>query len=62
MRRGKFDEAEQFARRFNLSVTTVYKAHLQKLSSDIQPWATNDISIEKTGALFKELLKKVEVR
>lgn len=61
MRRGNFDEAEEFARRFNLSVESVYKAHLQKLSNDIQPWTTNNASTEKTGNLFKELLRKVEV-
>lgn len=61
LRRGKFQEAEDFARAFHLNLETVYKAHLQKLSIDIQPWSEGKVSVVDSGILFKKLLRKVEV-
>ncbi|XP_065204006.1 kinetochore-associated protein 1 [Planococcus citri] len=60
LRRGKFEEAEEFARSFNLDIEIVYKAHLKTLSNDIQPWSSGKVSLEESSAKFKDLLKKVK--
>lgn len=62
LRRGKFEEAEEFARSFSLDVEIVYKAHLQTLSNDIQPWSTGKTSLEESSNKFKSLLHKIKVR
>lgn len=62
LRRGKFEEAEQFAKSFNLDIELVYKAHLRALSSDIQPWSNCQVPLEESGLKLKNLLSQVKVR
>lgn len=62
LKRGKFDEAEHFAKLFNLNIEIVYKAQTQKVMSDLQPWTESVLSLKESGEKLKNLLHNIQVR
>lgn len=62
LKRGKFEEAVEFAKKFNLDVEVVYKSHIQKLLQDVQPWTADKICIEESIAKFMNLIQQIKVR
>ncbi|XP_046673304.1 kinetochore-associated protein 1 isoform X3 [Homalodisca vitripennis] len=57
LRRGKFEEAEKFARAFSLDLEIVYKAHVQRLSQDLSPWSS---TIDSQKNIFSKILEIIE--
>ncbi|XP_054266831.1 kinetochore-associated protein 1-like [Macrosteles quadrilineatus] len=57
LQRYKFEEAEKFARTFNLDLEIVYKAHVQKLMQDLKPWTT---SLDTQKQIFNHILDLIK--
>lgn len=62
LQRGKFKEAENFAKIFSLDIELVYKARIKWLMSRLQLW--NKIPLETLDVIFNDLfslLKEIKV-
>lgn len=61
LRRGKFAEAERFARTFKLDMQLVYKAQIQRYMQEFQPWNHSGGSVKESFQRFIELLNNISV-
>lgn len=61
LRKGRFEEAEKFARTFNLNIELVYRAQIQRLMQDLQPWNNTPESVRLAFDKFMALLEKITV-
>lgn len=59
LRRGKFEEAERFARTFKLDMQLVYKAQVQGYMQEFQPWNHSGGPVKEAFQQFIELLNKI---
>lgn len=57
LRRYKFKEAEKFAKTFNLDLDIVYKAHVQKLCHDLDPWNPPK---DNASGIFNTIVKLIQ--
>lgn len=61
LRRGKFDEAQNFATAFNLDPETVYKEQVKGLMSKLNIWQPGTKSMQKTFEEIIDYLDKIKV-
>lgn len=61
LRRGKYDEARNFAAAFNLDPEMVYKEQVKGLMSKLDVWQTDSIDIQKTFEEMIDYLDKIKV-
>lgn len=61
LRRGKYDEARNFAAAFNLDPEMVYKEQVKGLMSKLDVWQTNSNDIQKTFEEMINYLDKIKV-
>ncbi|XP_012278526.1 kinetochore-associated protein 1 [Orussus abietinus] len=60
IRRGKYDEAEVFAKKFNLNMDVIYRLKATSLLNQLNPWSTNNES-HKLDIIISTLDKIVDV-
>lgn len=61
LRRGKYDEARNFAAAFNLDPEMVYKEQVKGLMSKLDVWQTDSNDIQKTFEEMINYLDKIKV-
>lgn len=61
LRRGKYDEALNFAATFNLDPETVYKEQVKRLMSKLDVWQSGTKGIEDTFEKMIDYLNKIKV-
>ncbi|XP_015589357.1 kinetochore-associated protein 1 [Cephus cinctus] len=61
LRRGKFDEAEVFAKNFRLDMKPIYNAKASLLMSQFDPWSNTNDQVNKVDALIDILDKITDV-
>lgn len=61
LRRGKFDEAQNFAAAFNLDPETVYKEIIKGLMSKLHVWQPGTKCMQKTFEEIIDYLDKIKV-
>lgn len=61
LRRGKYDEARNFAAAFNLDPEMVYKEQVKGLMSKLDAWQTDSKDIQKIFEEMIDYLNKIKV-
>lgn len=61
LRRGKYDEARDFAAAFNLDPETVYKEQVKGLMGKLDVWQPGTKGIQETFDLMMDYLNKIKV-
>jgi len=61
LRRGKYDEAQNFAAAFNLDSEIVYKEQVKGLISKLNVWQPESKGVQETFEEFVDYLNKIKV-
>ncbi|XP_041351037.1 kinetochore-associated protein 1-like [Gigantopelta aegis] len=61
IRKKKFQEAEEFARLFNLDIELVYKAKLNIILDQLSPWNASELESKEIDQLISEMWDSIEL-